>query len=224
MIQRRGYDHRRLGTQTASAEETARNALLVVVFQEIQHMLQPLVAVLHPLMRDPLRRPAFARHATQIIVHAHFVVQIIEACRQISIIPVRIITFADEKELLVFLLHVGNGPLEELHRNHLRHIYPHTVYAFVCPKQQYITHFDPCVRYREELFLSPALIKDAVVQLHRLVPIVLARMTCKTVVSRHFCRKLLIALQVFVHRKTLARHVIEVVQRRKSPFRVIALA
>ena len=124
----------------------------------------------------------------------------------------------------MFLLHSRNRPCEELHRHHLCHIHAYAVYAFVRPEQQNIAHLDPGVGDRVKLFLSAALVENAVVQLDRLVPVAFARMARKTVVTRHFRGVLLIALQVFVHREPLTRQIIEVVQRRESPFRMVFLA
>ena len=224
MVQRRCNDHRRLGTTAVAAEESARQTLLVVVFQEIEHMPQPLVAVLHPLPRDTLCRPTLTGHTAQVVVHAHFVVQVVKPGRQISIVLIRIVAFTDENELLMFLLHLRNRPSEELNRNHLGHVHADAVNALTCPEKQNIAHLNPCVRNRIKLFLSAALVEHAVVQLHRLVPIVLARVTRETIITRHLGRELLITLQVLVHRELFPGDIIKIIQRRERPLGMIGLA
>ena len=162
-------------------------------------MLNALVAVLHPLVGNPFCRPPFACHTPQIVVHTHFVVQVIKTCSQVGIVLIRVVAFADEKDFLVFLAYSRDGPGKKLYRHHLRHIYAETVYAFGCPKEQYIAHLDPCRGNRIELFLTAALIKDTIVEFDGLIPVILARMAGETVITGHFSGKLLVALQVFIH-------------------------
>ena len=209
---------------TVPAEESAGKTLLVVVLKEIEHMFDSLVSVLHPLIGDTIGTPAFAHHAAQVVVHPHFVVEVVKACRQIGVVLTRVVTLTDEDELLVFLLHLRDCPLEELHRHHLCHINPYAVDTFSSPEEQYIAHLDPCVGDRIELLLSASLIVHAVVQFDRLVPIVQPRVRGEAVVSGHFRRILVVALQILIHREAFTRQIIEIIQRRESPFGMIGLA
>ena len=143
LVERRGHDHRGFGTPAVAAEESAGQTLLVMVLEEIEHMVDTRVAVLHPLTGDTIRRPALTGHAAQVLVHTHFVVQIVEACSQVRIVLIRVVALADEDEFLVFLLHLRDGPCKELHRYHLGHVHTHAVDAFACPEKQDIQHLRP---------------------------------------------------------------------------------
>ena len=186
-------------------------------------MLNAVIAMLHPLLGDTFCRPTLARHATQIVVHADFVVEIIKACRYIRIVLIRVVALADDEVLLVFLLHLWDSPCEELHRHHFRHIDTDAVDAFSCPEEHDIAHLDPCAWDGVKLLLATILIEHAVVQFDGLIPVVLARMAGKAVVPGHLSRIFIVALQVFIHSESLARQVIEVIERRESPLRVVIL-
>ena len=106
-------------------------------------MLDPLIAVLHPLVGDSLGWPVLAGNSAQVIVHAHLVVEVVKTCCQIRIVPAGVVALTDEKEFPVFLAYCLNSPCEELDRYHLRHIHAYAVYAFSGPEKQDVPHLDP---------------------------------------------------------------------------------
>ena len=61
------------------ATNKAGQPLLVMVFQEIEHVCADVVGGL-PLSRDGCRRLSATNDIAQAIIHAHFVVEIVEPC------------------------------------------------------------------------------------------------------------------------------------------------
>ena len=184
-----------------------------MVLQEIEHVLESFVAVLHPFGGDAFCGPTLTDDSSEVIVHAHFVVEVVESRREVCVVLVRVVTLADKKEFLMSLPHGCNRPREELDRHHLRHIYPHAVDAFVRPEEQDVAHLDPGRGDGVELLLSPALIEDAVVQFDGLIPVVEGGMRSETIITGDLGGELIIALEVLVHRESFTRQVVEVIKR-----------
>ena len=114
-------------------------------------------------------------------------------------------------------------------RHHLGHVATETVNALSRPIQQYLCHLIPCVGDRIKVAHAAGIVIHAVVQLHRLVPVVHAWCIVETVVTRGLGRLLVILLglaviQVEVRMETLSGTIIEVVLRVESVLWVILLA
>ena len=76
-IHERTHQHGSPSTACISGKEVACQALLVVVLQEVQHVL-PDVIYLLPASGQALCRCLVARHSAQGIIEAHLVIQIVE--------------------------------------------------------------------------------------------------------------------------------------------------
>ena len=184
-----------------------------MILKEVQHSAQH-VSGGKPLLRDTFHSPIPARYPAQVIVHPHLVIQVVEARVHISAIQPGVVALADELHLGILLLHLPYRPCEELHRHHLCHVHTEGIHFLARPEEQDIAHLHPCVRNRRKLLLAAALIEHAVVQFHRLVPVIARRMCREAVVSRRFRGKLLIACRLkTLRRKTLAGDIVEVVER-----------
>ena len=213
-----------LGAPSVSTEEAAGETLLVVVLKEIEHMLEAFVAVLHPFGGDTFGGPSLTENTAEVVVHAHFVVEVVESRSDVCVVLVRVVTLANKEEFLMSLPNGSNRPSEELDRYHLRHINPHTVDTFVRPEEQDVAHLDPGRWDRVELLLVAALIEDAVVQFDGLIPVVEGGMRSETIITGDLGGVFFVALQVLVHRESFARQVVEVIERGECPFGVVFLS
>ena len=173
-----------------------------------------------PLLGNALRSPVLAGHAAQVVVHADFVVEVIEARSDISAIALGVIYLRNEEHVGVLLLDLCNRPCPECLRHHLRHIATEAINAFACPEEQYMQHLMPSVGNRVELLFAAVLVEDTIVEFNGLVPVIFGRVGGKAVVARSAGGVLLIALHIEVRSERLA-HIVEVIERRECPFGVI---
>ena len=169
-----------------------------------------------------------ANHAAHRIVHAHLIIQVVESGTQVVAILAGVIHLADKHALGIAVLHLIRGPMPEGSRHHLGHVATESVNALSRPEEQYLSHLIPCVGDRIKVAHAAGIVIHAVVQLHRLVPVVHARCIVETVVTRGLGRLLVILLsltviQVEVRMETLSGTIIEVVLRVESVLWVILL-
>ena len=202
-----------------------------MVLHEIEQLVQYVVLRL-PLATDTLGRPALAGHAAQVVVHADLVVQVVHTRSQVVAVQRGVVALGDEEHLLVsasapvrhVLAHLRDDPCEELHGHHLRHVHAEAVHAAVGPVEEYIPHLEPRVGNGVELLLHTALVEDAVVQLHGLVPVVMPGVGAEAVVAGGLGGELAVVADVERGRESLAGEVIEVIERREGPLGVVVLA
>ena len=140
-----------------------------------------------------------------------------------------IVDLANEDNILIPLLDLLSGVCPELGRHHLCHVATEAVNALPCPEEQDVGHLLPRIGYGVEVAYAWGIVVDAVVQLHRLVPVVLPRGIVEVVVARSLGRLLqigfrLAAIQVEVWHEALTGTVVEVVLRVESHHRVVGLA
>ena len=132
-----------------------------------------------------------------------------------------IIHLAHEDDVLELLLHSLCGVGPEFSRHHLGHIATKTVDALLRPEQQDVRHLLPRVGDGIEMADTSGIVVYAVVQLHRLVPVVTPRGIVEVVVTRGFGGFFqigfrLAVIQVEIGCEALARTIVEVVLRVES--------
>ena len=212
----------------AGGKEVTTDALLVVILQEIHHVVADVVSLL-PSMRDGMSRFYAAYHTTHRVIHANLIVEPVETRLQIVTIFERVIHLAHEDDVLKLLLHGLRGVSPEFRRHHLRHVATETVHTLLRPEQQDGSHLQPRIRDGVEMSDAPGIVIHAVVQLHRLIPVVTARGIVEMVVTRSLGGLFQIGLrlatiQVEIRCKTLARTIVKVVLRVKSVQRLVLFA
>ena len=82
----------------AAAEEVAGYALLIMVLQEVEHVIADVIHHL-PLVSDTGCRTLTTNHTAKTIIHAHLIVEIIESRLHIVAILVRIIHLTDNNDM-----------------------------------------------------------------------------------------------------------------------------
>ena len=195
LLEEEAHGCRRNRLHGTAAEEIAGDALLIMILKEIEHVLADIIHHL-PLMGDAGCRTLAANHTTQTIVHAHLVVEIIEACLHVVAILVRIIHLADNHDVRILRLQnlCGVGP--ECSRHHLCHVAAEAIHTLTCPEEQNIGHLAPGAWHRLVMIASASgiAIIHTIVELHGLIPVVATRAVVKAVVTRGLGRTLLILL------------------------------
>ena len=179
-------------------------------------------------MRYITSRSLSAHHRTNRIIKTNLVIQIIKVSR-INIIPILIrIIHLRYKDHITHLLHLRNHPVPKLYRDHLSHITTKTIHPLISPEQQDLQHFLPRIGNGIEMASTTVHIIHAVVQLHRLIPIVLAWIGIEMIVTGHLRRKLtigkiLLTLRIKTKRQGLPRKIIKVIIHIKSLGHIIRL-
>ena len=182
-----------------------------------------------PATCDAVGRTTSAHYITQTVIHTHLVVEIIKARGQIRTILIGIVYLTNKDQTRVPHLDNGSSIMPKLMRHHLCHITAKTVNALSGPIEQDIGHFRPCIRdgIKMSATATGIAIVYAVVEFHRLVPIVEAWVCIEMVIARTLCRHLLVGRfpSSRSHRtdKRLARTVIEIVLRIEMLSCIIAL-
>ena len=225
--QHRGH-HGRHALSGITSKEVAGYALFVVVLQEVEHVLTDVVRLL-PGCRDGVRRLMATHHSAHGVVHAHLIIEIVKACTNVVAVFGRIIHLADEDDIRIAILHLVGSPMPEGGRHHLGHITAETVNSLLRPEQEDFRHLIPSVGNRIEVPYSACIVVEAVVQLHRLIPVVHAWRIVEAVVTcslgRRFVVSLLLSLiQVEVRREMLTGTVVEVVLRVETVVGIVLLA
>ena len=124
--------------------------------------------------------------------------------------------------------HTWNNPFPKFDRHHLRHITTKAVYPFSKPEPQDIEHLLPCVRHRIEMSEFPVLEINAIIQLNRFVPVILAGMRRKAIVTGHFGWKFTV-FKIFLlctemQLESLSRQIVKVIVRIESKMSLIILS
>ena len=138
--------HHQSGDSAAgiTGKEIRGQTLFVVVLEEVEHVLADVVGGL-PFVGDGRCRTVAANHVAQTVVHAHLVVEQVEAHAQIVAVLVRIIDLADELYVGIAELHLVGGPCPEGGGHHLGHVAAEGIHALLCPEEQYVGHLVPSV-------------------------------------------------------------------------------
>ena len=195
-----------------------------MILEEVEHASLQAVDRL-PCAGDGRGRGAAFDHGAQRVVEAHLVVEVVEAAVvEVAAVDGWVVDFGYEDDALVALLDAADGPLPEVDRHHVRHVAAEAVDAASSPVEQDVEHLLPRRGHGVEVVAAAALIVDAVVQLHRLVPVVLARRGREAVVARHLGRIFHVVATVEVGRELLSGDVVEVVLRRECLGRVVVLS
>ena len=115
-----------------------------------------------------------ADDAAECVVKSDLIVEVIEAAStDIVAIEVGVVDLSDEEDMLP-ALHARDDPLPEGYGHHLGHVAPEAIDAAGDPEAEDGEHLVPGVGHGLEILLATAEDVDAVVELHRLVPIVAA--------------------------------------------------
>ena len=172
-----------------------------------------------------------AYHGTYRVVESDLVVEIVEmSAVQVVAVLMRIVHFGDEQDVGMLRLHLWDDPSPEVARHHLSHVATESVHTLRCPEQQNVAHLQPCARSgRTEYQTVVALIVHAVVQFHRLIPVVLSHPLSEAVIARHLGRCLHIVTHLVVVQREIgcerrAWQVIEIVLRVERHRRVVLFA
>ena len=222
-----GDNHARNTRTSIPRKEIRSDTLFIVILQEIQHIFLDSLQRL-PTMRYITSRSLSAHHRTNRIIKTNLVIQIIKVSR-INIIPILIrIIHLRYKDHITHLLHLRNHPVPKLYRDHLSHITTKTIHPLISPEQQDLQHFLPRIGNGIEMASTTVHIIHAVVQLHRLIPIVLAWIGIEMIVTGHLRRKLtigkiLLTLRIKTKRQGLSRKIIKVIIHIKSLGHIIRL-
>ncbi|OAV74815.1 hypothetical protein Barb7_01630 [Bacteroidales bacterium Barb7] len=223
-----GDNHGGDGGKRASGEEIGGDALLVVVFEEVQHTVLYVFQTL-PATGDAGSGSLSADNGTKGIVKSHFIIKIVELPRM-DIVPVfiRIIDFGNEQNA-VPLLNLRDDPLPKLNGHHLRHIATEGINAFPRPEAENIQHFQPCIGQRVKVAGAAMDIINAVVQFDSLVPVISPRLGRKAVVAgclggKFAVCKMLLLFVVEMQCQCTFRHIIEIVAGVKSLACVVMFA
>ena len=119
-----GIKHERVGSHKCACHESryafpgvagkevACYSLLVMVFQEIEHVVGDVVIRL-PLSRDISGAPVAAYHATHAVIHSHLVVEIVKTGIYIFSVSAGIVYLANEFHVVMFFSHFRRDPLPE---------------------------------------------------------------------------------------------------------------
>ena len=166
---------------------------------------------------------------THDVVHAYLVVEPVKTRGQIATVLIGIIDLAHEDDVLELLLHLLRGVCPELGRHHLGHVAAETVDTLLRPEQQDVRHLEPGIGDGVEITEASGIVVDAIVQLHRLVPVVLPGGIVEVIIARSLGRHLQIGfrfalIEVEIGGETLAGTIVEVVLRVKTVQGIVRLA
>ena len=133
---------------------------------------------------------------------------------------VRIIYLSHKGDARIISLHLRNGPLPEFTWHHFRHVAAEAVNSLSCPEAENLQHLAPGVGNRVEMVHMATHIIHAIVQFHRLIPVVRVGIATELVVACGFGRHLHVGIAVCVGKaemrcESLSAHIIEVVGRRE---------
>ena len=187
------------------------------------------VVRLLPGAADVVRRAMAADDVAHDIIHPHLVIEVVEAVGDVVAVLAGVVDLADKHDMLVLLLHLAGGPSPEGGRHHLGHVAAEGVDALGSPEHQDVEHLLPCRGNRVKVAYTAGIVVYAVVQLHGLVPVVLAWSVVEAVVARGLGRLLsirfhLALIEVEVRSEALPGTVVEVVLRVEAILRVVTFA
>ena len=189
------HDNSRNGFSTIATKEIAGNTLLIVILKKIKQMVFDVVCAL-PLIGDAAGGATLAYNVSNTIIHPYLVIKIVKTALQIIAVLGWIIHFADKNNVREAIFYNRRGVGPKSGRHHLGHVAAKPINTLGSPVEEDVGHFGPCVRNRVKMATSSTKVGvvNAIVQLHGLIPVVSLRMGIKAVVSRAFCRKLIIEI------------------------------
>ena len=168
---------------TGADNEVTRKPLLIVILHKVEH----------PTRQSLLRLPdggdigsgsLSSQHADQSVVEPHLVVEVVQPGIQILPIAPRLVDLSDEEELRKVGMEPPDHPVPEGYRYHLRHVTPEAVHPLHRPVVEDVVHLVPGVRHRLIEVSHPGIGIDAVIELHRIVPVVSRGMGVEDVIAR----------------------------------------
>ena len=228
ILLKEGRDHESGHALTAtSGKERAGDALLVVILEEVEHVVADIIGLL-PGSRNGMSGLAAANHLAHRVVHTHLIVEVIETGIQIITVLSRIIHLANENLIGIDVLHLICSPLPEGGRYHLGHIATEAIDTLLGPEQQDIRHLAPSVGDRIKMPYPTGIVVETIVQLHGFIPVVHARCIMEAIVSSSLgrlfqIRILFTMIEVEIRREPLSGTVVEIVLRTETKLRVILL-
>ena len=172
---------------------TGCDALLVVILEEVEHVV---ANSLHRLPAASYSSCASVAgdYCPQSVVERHLVVEIVEMpIEDIVAINAHVVKLGNENQFWELLLDLRNHPVPELHRHHVRHVAAEAVHPHLRPVEQDVAHLVPRGRDGREMALTSGVV-NAIVQLHRLIPVVNPGIRVETIVARCHGRFLVIEL------------------------------
>ena len=168
-----------------------------------------------------------ADDAAQRVVEPHLVVEIIEAAGADIVTIERGLVDLGDKDDLLPTLDPRDDPLPELDGHHLGHVATEAVHAAGDPEAEDGQHLMPRVGHGIEILRATALQVDAVVELHRLIPVVAAGRGAEAVVTGDLSGKFavlkVLLLGAEVEREGLSGQVVEVVVAGEGAAGVVVL-
>ena len=107
-VQPCAHHESRQGTFGTATKEVAGNALLIVVFQEIEHLWQDIIHGL-PLARNVMSWTLTTHDVAQTVVHAHLIIQIVKSRSDIRPIKGGIVHLANNDDVRIGCLELTNS-------------------------------------------------------------------------------------------------------------------
>ena len=209
-------------------KEVTGQTRLIMILKKVKHVRTNIVHPL-PTQRYVAGTALPSRHTAQAVIQAHLIIKIVkQAAIDILTVKRRIIRLRNKQHAGVTLLHPPHSPGPELHRHHLRHVAAKGINTLASPIKQNMQHLMPRIRHRIKVAHATTAVVNAVIKLHRLIPVIPARMRAEAVVASRLGRHLFVgnrlrAPHVKAARQTLAWDIIEIVLRTKSLTVVIIL-
>ena len=137
------------------SKEIACYALLVVVLKKIEHVVIDVVHAL-PSVGNGCRWPSCTHDVAHGVIHAHLVVEIVEASANVSAIQRWVIDLSNEQDIWILSLHLCCGIAPKCVWHHLCHVTSESIDTLGSPEEQNVGHLLPCVGHRREMFRTAA--------------------------------------------------------------------
>ena len=113
-----------------------------------------------------------ANNGTQGVIESDLVIKVVKAGGEVVAVLRRVIYLSNEKYVGMFFLHGSHGVAPESSGHHLRHVAAEGIDSFFCPEEQDVRHLFPGGGSGGEVGGASALIVNAIVQLHRFIPVI----------------------------------------------------
>ena len=180
--------HSRYSLTGITCKEITGHSLLVVVLQEVEHMLADIIRGL-PFIGNRRSRTMATYYITQTVVHAHLVVEQVETGTEIVAVLLWIIDLSDKLNLRISELHLIGSPCPKGRRHHFGHVATEGIHTLLCPEEQDVGHLVPSIGNGVEMLRTPTgiTIVNAVVELYRLIPVIARGTIGKTIIARSLC-------------------------------------
>ena len=217
------HKYGRQGRTAVAGDEVGGEALLIVVFHEVEHAIAQFAQIL-PATRNVGSRLLMADDADEGVVEAYLIVQVVEpTVLDVVVVFPRIVYFGNEDDMGVFLLDDRYHPAPELEGYHLGHIATETVNTLLGPEEEDVAHLEPGGGEGVEVGASTLAVVDTVVELYGLVPVVACGVSVKAVITGGAGRAFHIVLPVDLSAKRGAGKVIKIILGREEYAGIVLL-